>query len=71
MVESVKAASELYAPLSGEVVGINSALEGSPGTVNDDPLNEGWFMKIKIADKSELTELMSESAYRDYLKTLA
>ena len=71
VVESVKAASELYAPLSGEVVGINSALEGSPGTVNDDPLNEGWFMKIKIADKSELTELMSESAYRDYLKTLA
>ncbi len=71
VVESVKAASELYAPLSGEVVGINSALEGSPGTVNDDPLNEGWFMKIKIADKAELTELMSESAYRDYLKTLA
>ncbi len=71
VVESVKAASELYAPLSGEVVGINSALEGSPGTVNDDPLNEGWFMKIKIADKAELTGLMSESAYQDYLKTLA
>ncbi len=70
VVESVKAASELYAPLSGEVVKINASLEGSPGTVNDDPLGDGWFMQIRISDPGELAGLMNESAYRDYLKTL-
>ncbi|MET0605835.1 MAG: glycine cleavage system protein GcvH [Beijerinckiaceae bacterium] len=71
VVESVKAASEVYAPVSGEVVAVNSALEGTPGTVNEDPTGAGWFLKIKIKDKGEFDKLMSESDYADYLKTLA
>jgi glycine cleavage system H protein len=71
VVESVKAASDVYAPVSGEVVEINSELEGTPSTVNEDPLGRGWFLKIKIKDKSELDSLMSESQYEDFLKTLS
>src|SRR5215217_4343426 len=54
VVESVKAASEVYAPVSGEVVEVNSDLESSPGTVNEDPAGRGWFMKIRLTDQSEL-----------------
>ncbi len=71
VVESVKAASEVYAPISGEVVAVNSALEATPGTVNEDPAGNGWFLKIRIKDAGELDKLMSEAAYADYLKTLA
>ena len=71
VVESVKAASEVYAPVSGQVVEVNSGLEGEPAKVNDDPLGQGWFLKIKLADRAELDALMDESAYRDYLKSLA
>jgi glycine cleavage system H protein len=71
VVESVKAASEVYAPVAGEVVAVNSALESTPGTVNEDPAGNGWFMKIKIKDKGELDKLMNEAEYADYLKTLA
>lgn len=67
VVESVKAASDVYAPVSGEVVAANSALEGAPATVNEDPLGAGWFFKLKIADASELADLMDEAAYQAYL----
>ena len=66
-VESVKAASEIYAPVSGEVSEVNEALGDEPGKVNSDPFGEGWFYKIKIADKSELDGLMDEAAYRDHV----
>ena len=70
VVESVKAASDVYAPLSGEVVEINSELEGSPSIVNEDPLGKGWVLKIKVKDAAEFGKLMSEAEYQDYLKTL-
>ena len=63
VVESVKAASEVYAPASGEVVAVNDALEDEPGKVNEDPSGEGWFVKIKLADASELEALMDDDAY--------
>jgi glycine cleavage system H protein len=70
VVESVKAASEVYAPVSGEVVEVNAELEGAPGTVNEDPAGKGWFLKIKIKDASELDALMNEAEYQDYVKSL-
>lgn len=70
VVESVKAASEVYAPVSGEVVEVNGELEAAPGTVNEDPAGKGWFVKIKLADASELEGLMSEAEYQNYVKTL-
>ncbi len=71
VVESVKAASEVYAPASGEVVAINRTIEEQPGKVNADPSGEGWFLKIKLADKAELGGLMDEAGYRDFLQTIA
>ncbi|POR49672.1 glycine cleavage system H protein [Bosea sp. OK403] len=70
VVESVKAASEVYAPVSGEVVAVNSELEASPGTVNEDPAGKGWFVKLKLSNAAELEGLMSEAEYQDYVKTL-
>ena len=70
VVESVKAASEVYAPVAGEVIAVNPDLEGTPAKVNEDPLGEGWFMKIKIADSKQLDGLMDEAAYAEFLKTL-
>lgn len=70
VVESVKAASEVYAPVSGEVVAVNEALEGDPATINSDPLGAGWFMKVRIADAADLDGLMDEAAYQAFLKTL-
>lgn len=70
VVESVKAASEVYAPVSGEVVEVNSELEAAPGTVNEDPAGKGWFLKIKLKDAAELDGLMSEAEYQDYVKSL-
>ena len=70
VVESVKAASEVYAPVAGEVIEVNGDLEGTPAKVNEDPLGAGWFMKIKIADTSQLDALMDEAAYQEFLKTL-
>ena len=66
VVESVKAASEVYAPIGGEVTEINGALEDEPAKVNADPSGDGWFLKIKIADKDELESLMDEAAYKTY-----
>ncbi|GGC62799.1 glycine cleavage system protein GcvH [Chelatococcus reniformis] len=71
VVESVKAASEIYAPVAGEVIEINAALEGEPGAVNEDPLGRGWFLKLRIGDPAQLASLMSESEYEDFLKTIA
>ncbi|ABS67444.1 MULTISPECIES: glycine cleavage system protein GcvH [Xanthobacter] len=71
VVESVKAASEVYAPLSGEVVEVNSELEGAPGLVNEAPEGKGWFMKLKLSNPAELDELLNEHAYKDFLDTLA
>ncbi len=71
VVESVKAASEIYAPVSGEVVDVNAALEGAPATVNEDSTGKGWFLKLKISNKAELDGLMSEAEYQAYLKTIS
>ena len=66
VVESVKAASEVYAPLSGEVVEVNEALSGEPALVNQDASGAGWFLKIKISDTSETGNLMTEDEYKSY-----
>lgn len=68
VVESVKAASEVYAPVSGEIVAVNDALDGEPGKVNEAPDGEGWFVKIKIADKGELDALMDDAAYKAHVE---
>lgn len=67
VVESVKAASEIYAPISGEIVAVNEALVDAPGTVNSDPAGSGWFFKIKLSDTGELDGLMDEAAYNDLI----
>lgn len=70
VVESVKAASEVYAPVSGEIVAVNSELEAAPGAVNEDPAGKGWFVKLKLTNPAELEGLLSEAEYQDYVKTL-
>ena len=69
VVESVKAASEVFAPASGEVVAINDRLESEPSLINEDALGEGWIVKLRLSDKSELDALMDDDAYQDFLKT--
>ncbi len=71
VVESVKAASEVFAPISGEVVEVNGALADSPNTVNEAPTGDGWFFKLKIKDKKQLDALMDEVAYQKYVEGLA
>jgi glycine cleavage system H protein len=63
VVESVKAASDIYAPISGEVIAVNDVLEDAPETVNSDPYNDGWFFKLKPEDTSELDALLSADEY--------
>ncbi len=70
VVESVKSASELYSPVSGEVTEINDALSGDPSQVNQDPLGKGWFYKIKISNDNELNELKDEETYATYVQGL-
>lgn len=70
VVESVKAASEVYAPVGGEVTAVNETLEGAPETVNASADGEGWFLKMKIADADELTTLMDEAKYKEYCEGL-
>lgn len=70
VVESVKAASEVYAPVSGEVIETNGALESEPAMVNEDAAGKGWFLKIRIKDAGELSGLMDEAAYTAFVKTL-
>jgi len=66
VVESVKAASEIFAPVSGEVVKSNKALPEQPATVNSDPLGAGWFFKLRLADKGQIDKLMDEAAYKTF-----
>jgi glycine cleavage system H protein len=66
VVESVKAASEIYSPVTGEITEVNSTLEDAPDTVNSDPTGEGWFFKIKLSDASELDALMDEAGYKAF-----
>jgi glycine cleavage system H protein len=70
VVESVKAASEVYAPVSGQVVEVNSQLTGDPALVNRSAESEGWFMKVKLVNPAELNELMDKAAYDAFVATL-
>ncbi len=70
VVESVKAASDIYAPVSGEVVAVNAEAESTPGLINEDALGRGWLFRLKLADPAELSGLMDEAAYAEFVKTL-
>jgi glycine cleavage system H protein len=70
VVESVKAASEVYAPVSGTVAAVNDAVAADPSLVNSAPEGDGWFVKITLSDPSELDELMDETAYKAFVDSL-
>jgi len=70
VVESVKAASEIYAPISGEILAVNDSLEDAPETLNSDPTGDGWMFKISIADAGEIDALMDEAAYKKFVEGL-
>src|SRR5215510_13448124 len=70
VVESVKAASDVYAPASGEVVAVNQSLDGAPGTINEEAEGKGWFFRLRLSAPEQLNELMSEEQYKEFLKTL-
>jgi glycine cleavage system H protein len=70
VVESVKAASEVYAPITGEVIEVNQALVDEPATINSDPMGKGWFMKLRLANASELDGLMDEAGYKKFVEGL-
>ncbi len=70
-VESVKAASEIYAPMGGAVTEVNAALADNPALINEDPAGEGWFFKISLADAGEADKLMDESAYKAFCEGLS
>jgi glycine cleavage system H protein len=70
VVESVKAASDVYAPVSGEVIEGNAAIADDPAVINRDPEGDGWFFKLRLDDTGELDGLMDEGAYREWVKTL-
>jgi glycine cleavage system H protein len=70
VVESVKAASDVYAPVSGEVIEGNAAIADDPAVINRDPEGDGWFFKLKLDDTGELDGLMDEGSYREWVKTL-
>jgi glycine cleavage system H protein len=70
VVESVKAASEIYAPVAGEVTAVNGALADQPGTVNTDPEGAGWFLKLKVANPADVEALMDIDAYQAFLQTI-
>jgi glycine cleavage system H protein len=67
-VESVKAVSDVFAPLSGEIVGVNDGLEDEPEKINADPYGEGWLVKVKLSDPAEADSLMDVAAYQELLK---
>jgi glycine cleavage system H protein len=69
VVESVKAASDVFAPVAGEVIAVNSEVEKSPGLINEDPLGRGWLFRVRIADPSEIAPLMDEAAYAAFVAT--
>ena len=66
-IEAVKAVSDLYAPVSGEVVAINEALDGNPEVINSDPYGDGWMIRIRISDPAELAELLDQAGYKELL----
>ena len=68
VIESVKAASDVLAPLDGEIVEVNGVLEDEPAKINDDPTGDGWIFKMKVEDLTVLDDLMSESEYSDFIK---
>jgi glycine cleavage system H protein len=68
VIESVKAASDVYTPLSGEVIAVNSAVEAQPGVINEEPLGKGWLFRIKLSNAAEFATLMDEAAYEAFLK---
>ena len=68
VVESVKAAADVYMPVSGEVVEVNEALRADPSLANTDPLGAGWFFKVKLSDAAQLADLMDETTYSDFAK---
>ncbi|MFB6301155.1 MAG: glycine cleavage system protein GcvH [Halobacteriales archaeon] len=68
VIESIKAVSDLYAPLSGTVTAVNEELETAPELVNDDPYNDGWMIEIELADEGELDALLDPSAYSDQIE---
>lgn len=68
VVESVKAASDIYSPVSGEIVAVNEALVDAPETVNSAPYDDGWFFKVEISDQAELEELMDAEAYSEHVE---
>ncbi len=70
VVESVKAASDVYSPASGEVVAINDALGATPGAINEEAEGKGWFFRLKLSSPDELSELMSAEQYKEFLATL-
>jgi glycine cleavage system H protein len=70
VVESVKAASEIYAPVAGAVIEVNKALADNPALVNQDPRGGGWFLKLRVADKKQMAGLMNEAAYAAFVKGL-
>jgi len=70
VVESVKAASDIYAPAGGTVTATNEVLEAEPSRVNDDPEGDGWFFKLKLSDKGEFAKLMDSAAYAEFVKGL-
>ena len=71
VVESVKAASDVFAPVSGEVVAVNADVEATPGLINEDALGRGWLFRIRLANPSEVAGLMDEAAYAAFLETQA
>ena len=71
VVESVKAAAEVYAPVSGEVLEVNEDLNGDPSLVNTDPFGDGWFAKLKLSDPDELDDLMDEETYKKFVEGLS
>ena len=70
VVESVKAASEIFAPVGGEVIEVNGALADQPGTVNADPEGAGWFVKLKVANPADVEALMTIDAYQEFLRMI-
>ncbi|MCC9620742.1 glycine cleavage system protein GcvH [Thalassospira sp. MA62] len=70
VVESVKAASDVYAPLDGEVVEVNETLDDNPALVNESPETDAWFFKMSVSDESQLDELMDEEAYKEFVEGL-
>ena len=67
VIESVKAASDIMAPIDGEIVEVNEALADEPAKVNEDPMGDAWFFKIKAADPSQMDDYMDEAAYKDFI----